>query len=145
MFGGFSKTGGVNVNAGKTLTQLKKELDTMENRNLAYGIEPGEMIETRIIAHDGEATVLQRVTVKDIPPAETCNGKMPLRLEHAVVPPVVMEGAYVRWLRRMAGIKNDEIASLMGVATSTISNWENGVTRVPADDWESLVDLLTVR
>ena len=132
------------------LKNLQMEVDKMtkpdlERHNFALGIKPGQMVETRIIDKDGKYTILQRVAVHDLPPAvETCDGRLPSRLEAVPVPPIVLEGAYVRYLRRMAGMKNDEIARLLAVTSSTISNWENGVTRVPADQWEQLVDLLTV-
>jgi len=126
------------------MSKMEAEISLVAGEML--GLAEGECLDIRVVSKGGAERVLGRFVARAAPPpvTETCDGRLPSRLEAAPVPPVVLEGAYLRYLRRMAGMKNEEIGRMIGATSSTVSNWENGVTRVPAEQWEQLVDLLTV-
>ena len=51
----------------------------------------------------------------------------------------------LRELRNKSGFTQNEIANKLGVSGQTILNWENGITAIPAEQFNNLCKLYNIK
>jgi len=54
------------------------------------------------------------------------------------------KGEIIRQIRRDRGKTQAEVAEAIGSTTSTLSRWENGNRKIPADKFDKILEFLSV-
>jgi DNA-binding transcriptional regulator YiaG len=54
----------------------------------------------------------------------------------------VRSGSFLKWARKVAGVRAGELGELLGVSAETVSRWENGHREAEPAVWNALADLV---
>lgn len=68
-------------------------------------------------------------------------GRFEAAVTRALVTDGARDGASLKWLRKSAGLRAEDLASLLGVSAKTVSRWETGETPIDRATLHTLGEL----